>query len=48
MYVCIESGLDTVNQNLDEIVFAKKKVTDNCPNLTQHFKILTLLGGFDK
>lgn len=31
--VCIESGLDALNQNLDEIVFAGRKVTDNYPNL---------------
>lgn len=47
MTVCIESGLDALNQNLDEIVFAGRKVTDNYPNLTQHYKILTFLGGFD-
>lgn len=45
---CIESGLDALNQNLDEIVFAGRKVTDNYPNLTQHYKILTFLGGFDQ
>lgn len=46
--VCIESGLDALNQNLDEIVFAGRKVSDNYPNLTQHYKILTFLGGFDQ
>lgn len=48
MTVCIESGLYTLNQNLDEIVFAGRKFTDNSPNLTQHFRILTFLDGFDR